>query len=534
MSNRTNLRCGDAKPYLSALADGEVAEPLRSIVEAHAATCASCGAILAHHRAVNNVFAALPTSAPSPAVLDRVLTARATQRTMEPARRESMLRRRQAALGLRRIATLLTLPQAEPAPVLAAPRPRSFWRQTAFPALAALVLISFAFAAFSRVAPGLISSNISHVATPTPLGDAYEQAQTYVQNAVHEHPIAFTAEIPWSLPSGATFSGASVDPATGSLDIVWNLTNTLAQLHVSEAPVALVNWDSSYRILVDSPLSLAWQLPGKAAWRAATSTTDTARLAVVQDNATFSIAVDVAFPNDADAAHVDPNTQQQAMNVLRFASLSMDAIRFAMPAIAGVDALSSVVHYTAQSGSSSNRTVSDVYVDLAGNHARVTVSDASGVLYVDYISGTTATRYDPRSNVYGRLPTLSTSLGDAPLDSLTAAFFNFANSHLIDGELWYIGTGTWKTHSVYKLALTNASYSTMVYVDTSSNQVVGAEVNYTVALNTGATGLPTYFIHNSCLNYTSVEYLTSAPANTFTSPQGYFKGAPRASAACAA
>ncbi len=242
--SRAAMRCADAEPYLSALADGEVAEPMRSAVTAHAATCQSCGEILARHRAVNGIVAALPASTPSPAVLDRVLAARASQ-TFEPVRRESMRRARQG-LGLRRVAAFLTLPQPVPAPVLIAPRPRSYWQRTALPALVAALLIAFAFIAFDRVTPNLIGSQTTQTDTPTPQGDAYQQAQAAVHGAVAAHPVAFTAEIPWSLPSGATFKQARVDPATGALDIVWTLSDSLTQLHVREAPVALAQWSDYY------------------------------------------------------------------------------------------------------------------------------------------------------------------------------------------------------------------------------------------------------------------------------------------------
>jgi IS5 family transposase len=96
MSEIASLRCADAAPYLSALADGEVSEPLRSAVVAHAASCQLCGETLARHRTVNDMIAGLPDSVPSPAVLDRVLAARAP-RILEPVRRESLRHRNRAA-----------------------------------------------------------------------------------------------------------------------------------------------------------------------------------------------------------------------------------------------------------------------------------------------------------------------------------------------------------------------------------------------------------------------------------------------------
>ncbi len=525
MSNGATLRCADAEPYLSALADGEVAEPMRSIVAAHAATCEHCGEILAHHQAVNSVFATLPPSAPSPAVLDRVLAVRAAS---EPAQRES-LRRRKGTLGVRRLATLLTIPRVEPRPALALPRPRSFWQSTALPTLVAVLLISFAFGAFSRVSPNLLGGQTAHTATPTPQGDAYQQAQAAVVSAVAAHPISYTPDVPWSLPPGATFQRAIVDPASGTLDIVWTLTDGLAQLHVREAPVALALW-SDY-VPSTSSLALAWQLPGKAGWRTERSASDTSRLAMVQDHGAYSVAVDVSFRGGVSVSDVNANTQSQATNILRLASLSMDSTRFTTSTILAPDTLHAVVHYVAQSGSGANRVQSDVYVDPDGNRARVTVSDSQGVLYEDFISGTNDTRYDPRHSVYQRLPQLSSPLGDALLDGRTATFFSYIDNYLADGELWYVGTLNANTD---EFALTTAPYRTIIYVNVSSLIVLGAVVDYSTTQNVGAEGLVNYFTHNTCLSYTSVDYLSSAPATTFTPPKSYRAGTPPASVACPA
>ena len=313
---------------------------------------------------------------------------------------------------MRRLATLLTIPRVEPRPALALPRPRSFWQSTALPTLVAVLLISFAFGAFSRVSPNLLGGQTAHTATPTPQGDAYQQAQAAVASAVAAHPISYTPEIPWNLPPGATFKRAIVDPASGTLDIVWTLTNALAQLHVREAPVALALW-SDY-VLSTSSLALAWQLPGKAGWRTGRSASDSSRLAMVQDDGAYSVAVDVSFRGGVSASDVNSSTQSQATNILRLASLSMDSKRFTTSTILAPDTLHAVVHYVAQSGSGANRVQSDVYVDPDGNRARVTVSDSQGVLYEDFISGTNDTRYDPRHSVYQRLPQLSCATGRRP------------------------------------------------------------------------------------------------------------------------
>ncbi|HEY2592776.1 MAG TPA: hypothetical protein VGK33_02620, partial [Chloroflexota bacterium] len=270
---------------------------------------------------------------------------------------------------------------------------------------------------------------------------------------------------------------------------------------------------------------------GKAGWRTGRSASDPSRLAMVQDDGAFSVAVDVAFRGGFSASEVSFSTQSQATNILRLASLSMDSRPYTTSTLLAPDTVHAVVHYVAQSGSGANRVQSDVYIDPDGNRARVTVSDSQGVLYEDFISGTDDTRYDPRHGVYQRLPQLSVPLGDVPLEGRTTTFFSSIDSYVADGELWYVGTANANTE---EFALTTAPYRTIVYVNASSLIVLGAAVDYSIAQNVGAGGLVTYFTHNTCLSYTSVDYLSSAPANTFTPPKSYRAGTPPATVACPA
>jgi hypothetical protein len=543
MSQGRSLRCADATPYLSALADGELAEPLHAAVAAHVETCPSCGAALARHRLVNDLFAALPDSVPSPAVLDRVLdralAARAPQGGFEPVRRESMRRRGRGRtlglqLGLRRLPALLTTPRLGPAPALVALRPRSFWRSTALPALAALLIISFALVAFTRLTPMWLGSHGVSTGTPSPAGDPYQRARQGVADAVASHPLRFTPEVPWNLPPSAVYQRADVDSASGTLDIFWSLAAPLAQLHVSEAPVALSRRGDYYPLL-NGASTLAWQLPGKHAWAPGTFNRDTARLAVVQDDTTFSVGVDVAFPGGLDPTREVGTTQTQAANVLRLASLSMDSSRFDVPALAPPDVNSGVIHYVIQSGSGPGRVVRNAYVDLANQRAHVSVSDDSGrPLYEDYIAGGGDTRYDDLHGVYGH-PTGASALkwDDVQLDAHVVNLFAFANNYLAYGDLWYIGQGQWDGHSVMEFAYTAAPYRTTVYVDLSRDAVLGAAVDYTAPQNAGVQGVTSPFSATVCQRYITVEFLASASASEFAAPQGYAAGTPPSPITCA-
>ena len=47
------LRCADVTPYLSAYADGELAQPLRAQIAAHLETCESCQAQVARYAGID-------------------------------------------------------------------------------------------------------------------------------------------------------------------------------------------------------------------------------------------------------------------------------------------------------------------------------------------------------------------------------------------------------------------------------------------------------------------------------------------------
>jgi len=59
------MTCGALADQLSSYLEGELAEPMRLELEAHGATCASCGSLLADLEAIRRDAAALPVLAPS-------------------------------------------------------------------------------------------------------------------------------------------------------------------------------------------------------------------------------------------------------------------------------------------------------------------------------------------------------------------------------------------------------------------------------------------------------------------------------------
>src|SRR5579859_4758697 len=105
------MRCREVSRYLSPYADGELAEPLHERVAEHVAGCVSCRRELNRLQSASRLVAALPRSAPSPEVLDRVLAATARS-AGEPVVRESLSKRRTPALVARGMRILPRLAHA--------------------------------------------------------------------------------------------------------------------------------------------------------------------------------------------------------------------------------------------------------------------------------------------------------------------------------------------------------------------------------------------------------------------------------------
>lgn len=527
------LSCRQARPYLPALADGELADPLAAAVAAHAATCRACGEVLARHRSVASLFAALPTTEPSPEVLQRVLAARAPQ-VVGPIAREP-LRPRSAGRGrsfrrpvfLNALATTLS-----PAPYRQRPRP-ALW--VALPALAAVLVLTLALFALrhspQQIAGSSHTPQRSSVASGNPLTDARTAADG------RAHDLGFQPVLPAFLPQGAHFVSATLTPAAAlggppQLDLSWTLTGGLASLHVREAAQALDAW-ADYKPQ-PAPLRLAWQLPGHQPWRAVVFAPDGGRWAVAQSRDAVAIAADVSFAGQASA---DEQTRVTAENVLRLVTLSMDAAPGLTAAPLPPDPSATVIHYTAQGAVNGQRYGWEAYLDPAGGRAHIDVRDAGGVLlYSDVISDGTLTRFDAASHVYQRI-TSGSFPAEAQLRAGVSAFFAAGNSYVQAGKLWNLGTAPWQGRSLLRFALTTAPYLTYVYADPDSLRVVGASVDPPAPDHPGTLDGPSQLASASeCLSYTLVEYLAprAVPVAAFdpAPPTGYAPGQARATVTC--
>ena len=64
ISPGAQMSCAEVRPYLSAYADGELAESLRSQVARHLAGCVECAARVESYRSTDALLASLPATAP--------------------------------------------------------------------------------------------------------------------------------------------------------------------------------------------------------------------------------------------------------------------------------------------------------------------------------------------------------------------------------------------------------------------------------------------------------------------------------------
>ncbi len=335
MSDRTPgetlMRCADARPYLSAYADGELAEPLRAQVAAHIAGCADCRAIVQRAREVDRLLASLPRTTPSPEVYERVQAAVA-RRGLDPVVREPLAPSRWAqeiGVGARAVKRLLTprvvYPQ-EPARgddetqtdgLLTPFRRRAPWAVGALPAVAALLLIALSLALFNGLGFGHPTQVVDVKRTPPPqVGKGLQQAEQQLQR--QEGNVTFTPVMPTYLPSSARLSKLTADKASDTLVIVWAIaaTSGVNQMSLREAPASqgLVGCQDSS--VAFGGAVLQWGLPNLEPWTGMICDGQAGALTVGQQRPAIDIAVSVT-PRASGSADL-------AIGQLRIASLSMD------------------------------------------------------------------------------------------------------------------------------------------------------------------------------------------------------------------
>jgi hypothetical protein len=523
MSAQSPLRCHDAAPYLSAFADGELAEPLRTQIAAHLATCESCAATVASYRGIDALLGALPASRPSASVFENVQSAieaqadpRAVRESLRRARRSSVLQRRLTVVG----APTYTPPSVSRRPATR----RSRVLAAAVPTIAALVLIGLTLIAFSRARPhpnGPLATNT----TPAPAGTVLQRTQQAI--AAKQSELTFKPVLPRYLPSGAALGPVTVSyaasgnqqPQQAYLDVTWNVSSgAVCQIHLREAPGAL-GWVGYAPGGVNA--LLFWQLPSAQPWRPLNVQQTSERPAVGQSRGTFSIALDVAPCAAADTSGDD-------IAALRIISLSMDAL-YTPLSITPNSGAGHVLHY-AEVGTDAKGAVlfrREVYTTADQAQQRIETFAPDGThLSATIIQGDQAIQLNYATQQAFSGP-VSAVGGPAPLPSTRAMrIFFSATSFIYQGELWNLGPGTYQGAQVYTLALVNGPQPATVYVDLTSHQVIAVRLTTTDATQPGGPSAEPLFPASTCGNYTFIEYLAQAPGGAFSqqAPTGFQAG----------
>jgi hypothetical protein len=518
MSADMTMRCEDVAPYLSAYADHELPEPLRSEVAEHVATCESCSATLARYATIDTLFAALPRSAPPPEALDQILSAIALED--DQAERRRAMRSTWSLAPIKRVMTQLDLPQADtPAPRRWGPTQRARWISIAIPAIAAALLISVTLVSFHWLpSKGPVFTNQP---TPPPAPGSQTLKDTRTTVSAIQAQLAFKPILPTYLPDGATLYDVTIGPRDADinghvLDIKWSLGDSVHMIHLREAPSKLGL--TGYTAMFGSNL-MSWQI-GNAPWRQMRFDAEPTNMAIGQQRAGVAIGLDVAATTDGPASAA-------GQTVLRLISLSMDSTYLSMPAapdegnarILPISIQDMVAHYSAVAlnGTGSTQWREEVYVAPCASTAqpcqvRKTYSwGANGPpLYTDISSGQRQLHLDEAQKSYSWLPLLPSDQGaDLNSTALPKLFF-LGNTYLSSGILWYMGETTFKGQRVFNLLWTNAPTRTHVYVSVATHQAVAMVVESRAKiLNSGpiaGTGA------RSCLRYLSLEYVAPSPA----------------------
>lgn len=537
MTGREAHDCQNIAPYLSAFADGELAEPLRSQVAQHVAVCERCTAEVSRIRMIDRMVAGLAHSTPSAGVYERALAAATqkasgqprllTRESLSGARGSDMRRRLQRMvapelIGSTEIDGEAGAPQGIP---MRLPT-RARWIAAAIPAIAALLLISLAFSLFSRVPmlrQGLASSVKPNGASPV------QEARTQVARVAAQ--VSFAPQTPSYLPSGAGAPTVSVGPeqvdvASRYLDVTWTFASGPVQtLRLRETPSGLGFY--GYTPVAPVAQTLAWSLPQYAGWNQLTSSSCKNCLAVGEAHTGMQLTLE-ANPRG-------PSSAPTAAAWLRLVSLSLDATYQPLSMTVAGPASTLALRYQATvsdaSGASWNWTVSLNGGSSGMQSATVT---GAGVNVTEVANGGQVARFDNVSHTYDALTT-PPQLFQLP-QKVTQPLYS-ADAYLAYGELWNLGANQLRlpsgdSLSVDDLYWVDAAQPAHLYVDATTGQAVALVVTTPSNLAPGGPhGAQGYVSTTACspytVTYTSITYMQpSALATSFdvARPAGWRAG----------
>jgi hypothetical protein len=532
MSAEMTMRCEDVAPYLSAFADGELPEPLRSEVAEHIATCVACSATLARYAEIDTLFAVLPRSAPPPEAFDQILAAIADEEEQEEHHRA--LRATWGVDAIKhRIAEFDIAHIGQRVPPHRGPK-RSRWVSAALPAIAALLLISVTLVTFHWL-PGRNTGLPSILPSPTPASGNDTLITTRNTVRAIEAQLAFKPVLPTYLPDGALLYNVSIWPARDTevgahvLDITWSVSDPVHLIHLRESTAS--NGLPEYVSLASST-SLKWQI-GNAPWLQARYSSQPNNLAMMQHRAGVDIGLDIPMKANGPQGAV-------GQSLLRLLSLSMDSPYLRMPVAPGENSAqivplaidSMVAHYSAVAlnGNGGVAWREESYVAPCTSTAQLCQVRTAlswgvngGLLSTDIASGQRLLHLDDAQKTYSWLPLLPAEQHDALKNSALPKLFYLANTYLSSGILWYVGQTSYKGEKVYDLLWTNAPTRTHVYVSVATHSVVAMATDSHARILSGGpiAGVGSL----SCLRYISIEYLPTSPTTDTlfaqTIPTGY-------------
>lgn len=528
MSDQTTRDCDDIAPYLSAYADGELAEPLRSEVAAHIGACDRCSGQLARIATIDQLIGGLARTTPSAGVFERTLAA-ATRQSVAGAR--SVTRE---ALGtprlpeLRRRAQRFIAPELEDdegervhGPSISARTRRAPWIAAAIPAIAALLLVSFAFALFSR------TPTAQRGGAPTARTNAegtLQQTRTQVDAAARQ--LAFTPITPTYLPNGASAPTVRVGPdqvdaISRYLDVTWTFTSgPVRTLHLRELPAGLSFY--GYTIVSADTAALAWSLPQASGWRQLKLTGCSTCLAVGEAHAKVQLALDAQPTRNASATEVAA--------WLRLVSLSLDAPYQPLTiSLNGPDS-SLALQYRAlvRTPAGAEYTWQASVVGALGTEESFTAIGA-GVNVTEIVNaGSGGARLDNITHTYQPLsPPLPSVM---PPQRVTQPLFA-PGGFVTYGELWNLGAKqvtlpSGRVLPVYDFYWVDAAQPEHLYVSQVTGRAVALIIDTTASAHPGGVhGAQSYVSTSACaantVTYTSIEYVPQAtlPANAFDTSQ---------------
>lgn len=535
MSTDMTMRCEDVAPYLSAFADGELPEPLRSEVAEHIASCGACAAAIARYAEIDALFAGLPRSAPPPEMLDQILEKVAADD--EQAARREVARSAWNVTSIKRKLTHLDMPAAESSsPAHSRPTQRSRWVAVAIPAIVALLLISVTLVTF-RWLPGnaQIFQAAQPTATPAPGAVTLEDTRRTV-NAIAPQ-LSFKPVLPTYLPDGASLANVLIGPHDAEisehvLDIYWTMNDSTQMIHLHEAPTHIGLPDYTN---IASSAQVSWQI-GNAPWRPVEVTVAPKNMAIQQQRAGVDLALDVTAQANSPQAAV-------GQTMLRLISLSMDSPYKAMPAassdrsasIIPVQPQDMVAHYTAV-GLSPGGDIAwreETYIAPCASmadpcQARILygLGTDDPMPYLDIASGQRLLHLDQTAQTFNWLPLIPTDPGASLENTALPKLFYLGNTYLSAGILWYLGETNYNGERVFDLLWTNAPTRTHVYVSKETHQVLAMKVDGHASIVKGGpisgTGA------QSCVRYTAISYEAPSPTTDAlfgqNVPTGYTQG----------